>query len=399
MTAVEPVVSVAAAGNGHAIVYHEDDECCNFPSETRPVTDADRRRGIRACAICAGGETEDDAEVREATRALREQLSGVGKRGAMALVAAGYHEPADLEGVTLGELLATDVASKTACQLVGQFGDGALVTDGGVEMIEACPVCETAAIHVKSGRGNYSKNRQNPEQYYCKNGHHFDEPDERKRKGHGTPQSAPHAAALIEADPDDLATDGGEEPAFHVVCHNCPFERLTHIENRAKNHVSGHEFHYSGHDVEYARIDRREVGGKEARTCDFCGIERATVEEAIECCSEVLDDEPELISDGGRETLQFVVRGFGSFSYGPGRDHEPGDWMLGCGTEEGRVEVLVDEEAMYDLWTEVQHVPWPRDGTECGELQRDIFERVQGMDEEMCRELLAKAKELGGEPA
>jgi hypothetical protein len=47
-----------------------------------------------------------------------------------------------------------------------------------------------------------------------------------------------------------------------------------------------------------------------------------------------------------------------SVSYGPaGPDADA--WTLSINCEDDRVDILVDEDSMYDLWVEVRGVPWP----------------------------------------
>lgn len=94
-------------------------------------------------------------------------------------------------------------------------------------------------------------------------------------------------------------------------------------------------------------------------------------------------DESELMTDGGLADCQHLVAGDrGSVSYGPARDHDPGEWMLGFTTQNGCFEVLLDEAAMYELWIEIQDVPWPRETTGAGELRRQLVELASGASAE-----------------
>ena len=98
------------------------------------------------------------------------------------------------------------------------------------------------------------------------------------------------------------------------------------------------------------------------------------------------------IGDGTRENpYRFVVHeeDRATISYGPGRDDEPGEWTLTIASEEtGRVELLLDKAAMYELWTEVQGVPWPREHSERAELRRRLVEYARGADAEGLRDAL-----------
>jgi hypothetical protein len=107
--------------------------------------------------------------------------------------------------------------------------------------------------------------------------------------------------------------------------------------------------------------------------------------------------EPEIATDGGTDlaTHEFTVRDDGSsIVYGPWDDEE---WMLAVSTEDGeRVRLLLGEAAMYELWTEVHHTPWPRKDEPRGTLSREIVEKVNGMDEDQLREVLETVDKVGG---
>lgn len=94
-----------------------------------------------------------------------------------------------------------------------------------------------------------------------------------------------------------------------------------------------------------------------------------------------------------RPDQQFEV-GDRGISYGPGRDDEPGEWCLRLATDDGRIDLLLDEDAMYDLWVEVQNVPWPRDGSEKEDLRREVVEHTGRMDAEQLREVLGIIKAI-----
>jgi len=84
-------------------------------------------------------------------------------------------------------------------------------------------------------------------------------------------------------------------------------------------------------------------------------------------------------------------------TYGPHRSDRD-EWVLSINTTgEDRVEIVLDEDAMYELWTEVHNVPWPREPDPKGRLVREIVERINGLDSEGCRTVLDTAKEVSGE--
>jgi len=79
-----------------------------------------------------------------------------------------------------------------------------------------------------------------------------------------------------------------------------------------------------------------------------------------------------------------------AISYGPTK--HPDEWVLALTTvSEGRVEIVLEEGAMYDLWVETRGVPWPsasqHDATE-ERLARQVIHGVTGADKEMLRDAL-----------
>ena len=73
-------------------------------------------------------------------------------------------------------------------------------------------------------------------------------------------------------------------------------------------------------------------------------------------------------------------------TYGPASSVDD-SWTLLFITNDGRLEVLLDEPAMYTLWTEVRGVPFPNrdDGLEKDRLVRRLVELANGGDVEMLR--------------
>jgi len=92
----------------------------------------------------------------------------------------------------------------------------------------------------------------------------------------------------------------------------------------------------------------------------------------------------------GREVTRYRAGGpHPSVSYGPAGDEE---WVLAVTTEaEGRVEIVLDERFMHELWTEVRNVPWPNAAhhtEERARLVRQLVHAANGADEEGLREAL-----------
>jgi len=79
-------------------------------------------------------------------------------------------------------------------------------------------------------------------------------------------------------------------------------------------------------------------------------------------------------------------------SYGPTADTTSDEWVLAVATESQRVEIVLDEQSMYALWTEVRGVPWPNASHETAEkdrLVRQLVHAANGADESMLRDALA----------
>jgi len=78
-------------------------------------------------------------------------------------------------------------------------------------------------------------------------------------------------------------------------------------------------------------------------------------------------------------------------SYGPTHPADTrGEWVLAVTCESERVEIVLDERAMYDLWIEVRGVPWPEraDRGEHDRLVRQVVHAANGADDEMLRDAL-----------
>lgn len=77
-----------------------------------------------------------------------------------------------------------------------------------------------------------------------------------------------------------------------------------------------------------------------------------------------------------------------ALSYGPW-DSDGEEWALSVSTAgDGRIRLLFADDAMYELWTEVQHVPWPRDPEPKGTLVREVVEHARAADAETLRDAL-----------
>lgn len=79
-------------------------------------------------------------------------------------------------------------------------------------------------------------------------------------------------------------------------------------------------------------------------------------------------------------------------SYGPVWDgtDEPDQWVLRLTTIDGeRVEIVLDDHPMYELWTEVRGVPWPRsDSNQKDRMVRQVVHAANDADEQMLQDAL-----------
>lgn len=96
--------------------------------------------------------------------------------------------------------------------------------------------------------------------------------------------------------------------------------------------------------------------------------------------------------DDGRDIHEYrVAEDRPAISYGPDPYRE-GAWCLAATTGEERVELLLNEQAMYQLWTETKGVPWPsqdREGQAKDRLVRQVLHAANNADAEMLRDALA----------
>lgn len=104
-----------------------------------------------------------------------------------------------------------------------------------------------------------------------------------------------------------------------------------------------------------------------------------------------LADDPRDEDQTEHQPTEFVARdNMKSVSYGPWEDRE--GYVLSVVTEEaGKVTIAFPEDAMYALWTEVQHTPWPEtldEQDEAGRLRQKLIDLSSGADAEMLRDAL-----------
>ena len=92
-----------------------------------------------------------------------------------------------------------------------------------------------------------------------------------------------------------------------------------------------------------------------------------------------------------REVSRYVVDDDRpAVSYGPSQHTEGRSWVLSLSTGEERVELVLDERPMYDLWVEVRGAPWPvppEYGRE-DRLVRQLIHAANDADVEMLEEAL-----------
>lgn len=77
-------------------------------------------------------------------------------------------------------------------------------------------------------------------------------------------------------------------------------------------------------------------------------------------------------------------------SYGPSRHTDGQAWVLSLSTGDERIEIVLDERPMYELWTEVRGAPWPEPEKYSNEdrLARQLVHAANDANEEMLRDAL-----------
>ncbi|WP_235728480.1 hypothetical protein [Halosimplex carlsbadense] len=105
---------------------------------------------------------------------------------------------------------------------------------------------------------------------------------------------------------------------------------------------------------------------------------------------DLLDELRGVVCGDSPADLSFTPLGSKNVSYGPSSRADAA-FVLRVGTEDGTVELHLDEDEMYELWTEVQHTPWPDtldEQEEAGRLRQRLVDLAMGADEEMLRDAL-----------
>lgn len=114
------------------------------------------------------------------------------------------------------------------------------------------------------------------------------------------------------------------------------------------------------------------------------------VEALRENYPEIFDELRSAVCDDTSADLRFSPLGEKNISYGPSSRADAA-FVLRVGTGDGTVEIHLDEDEMYELWTEVQHTPWPdaaEEHEEIGRLRRELVEKAMGADEQMLEDAL-----------
>ena len=99
------------------------------------------------------------------------------------------------------------------------------------------------------------------------------------------------------------------------------------------------------------------------------------------------DDQPRICPDGGRKRERFTVysdRPFASITYGPSTSESAEYALLVTTREHGQIELLLNKEAMYQLWTETHTTPCPEPPIEDdkGQLVQQLLHLADGASEE-----------------
>jgi len=118
------------------------------------------------------------------------------------------------------------------------------------------------------------------------------------------------------------------------------------------------------------------------------------------------DHNPDLLEElrdgvcaGRSSTLNFRPLGTKNISYGPS-SREGAAYVLRVGTADGEVNIHLGEDEMYELWTEVQHTPWPDtldEQDEAAELRQRLVDLAMGADADSLRDALDAIEPRWGE--
>jgi DNA-directed RNA polymerase subunit M/transcription elongation factor TFIIS len=167
-----------------------------------------------------------------------------------------------------------------------------LLTDGGHDLVEACPDCDHTKFKVRvSSVHRQLRTGDRDAKYKCGNcGATFDEPRERERRADGSIHGP--AKALVDADPGDILTDGGQE--WSPSCYEC--EREVPRRHLQPTEVMDHHDDGLGYDmvtVPMCHQCRLERFGFE---CEDCGALHQDQLAAWRCCAH---REGDILTDGG----------------------------------------------------------------------------------------------------
>ncbi|WP_168215979.1 hypothetical protein [Halorussus marinus] len=181
-------------------------------------------------------------------------------------------------------------------------------------------------------------------------------------------------------------TDGGEETADQLTRLDCPnCEDAVDARYLGTAHTDEHDGHIVGWECTECDTELQEHVDRRGSSFDLEVV-------GDESSAEAESDETR--TDGGLDTRRLRVGPARTVAYGPAGANS-GEWALRFTSEDGeRVVVRLEEDSMYELWTEVHNVPWPSREDSRHDLQREIVARAERADEEMLRDVLDV---LGGE--
>jgi len=105
---------------------------------------------------------------------------------------------------------------------------------------------------------------------------------------------------------------------------------------------------------------------------------------------DLLEELRNVVCVGRADGLEFRPLGAKNISYGPS-SRDGAAFVLRVGTSDGEVNIHLGEDEMYELWTEVQHTPWPDtldEQDEAADLRQRLVDLAMGADADSLRDAL-----------
>jgi DNA-directed RNA polymerase subunit M/transcription elongation factor TFIIS len=136
-------------------------------------------------------------------------------------------------------------------------GEESLAQNGAAspETIQVCPECDRPSVAPLTKKPNGSHRRADTEYRCRKCGAHFDDPEERERRGNGGRSGLSGKLADPEFTADDLVTDGGEDYPFQYDPRDLDTQRCPSVVEELTDQNTG-----TTSKVSFAHVEVRDGG-------------------------------------------------------------------------------------------------------------------------------------------